>query len=121
MKGDSWYSSAVDWAAANGIVKGYDEQTLGPMDNVTREQLAAILYRYAQYSSVDVSAGESTNIMDFNDVNDASRWAIDAIRWACGQQIIQGKGDKFTLAPKDNATRAEVATMLMRFVGTIED
>ena len=116
----SWYADAVNWAADKGIVKGYDAKTFGPKDPVTREQIAAILYRYAQYKGADVSVGESTELTAFNDVSTLSQWAYPAMQWAVGAQIIQGKGDKSTLAPRDNATRAQVATMLMRFAEAME-
>lgn len=110
----AYYANAVAWANANGIVSGYGSGKFGPNDKVTREQLAAILYRYAQYKKYDVSVGEDTNILSYNDAQSISSYAIPAIQWACGAGVVTGKsGSK--LDPKGNATRAEVAAMLMRF------
>ena len=109
-----WYTEAVRWAAKNGIANGYSESAFGPEDNVSREQLVTILHRYAQFKGIDVSVGEDTNILSYTDAFSVSGWAMAAMQWACGAGILNGKGDG-TLAPADNASRAEVATMLMRF------
>ena len=116
---DAYYANAVAWANANGIVSGYGSGKFGPNDKVTREQLAAILYRYAQYKKYDVSVGEDTNILSYNDAQSISTYAIPAIQWACGAGVVTGKsGSK--LDPKGNATRAEVAAMLMRFCENVK-
>ena len=109
---NAWYADAVNWAAAQGIVGGYGNGQFGPEDNITREQLAAILYRYAQYKGYDVSVGKDTNILSYSDAQQVSEWAVPAMQWACGVGIIQGSGG--ALRPQGEATRAEVATMLMR-------
>lgn len=116
----AYYANAVAWANANGIVSGYgSRQVLARMNKVTREQLAAILYRYAQYKKYDVSVGEDTNILSYNDAQSISSYAIPAIQWACGRRRCTGKsGSK--LDPKGNATRAEVAAMLMRFCENVK-
>lgn len=115
----AYYANAVAWANANGIVSGYGSGKFGPNDQVTREQLAAILYRYAQYKKYDVSVGEDTNILSYNDAQSISSYAIPAIQWACGAGVVTGKsGSK--LDPKGNATRAEVAAMLMRFCENVK-
>ena len=115
----AYYANAVAWANANGIVSGYGSGKFGPNDKVTREQLAAILYRYAQYKKYDVSVGEDTNILSYDDAQSISSYAIPAIRWACGAGVVTGKsGSK--LDPKGNATRAEVAAMLMRFCENVK-
>ena len=115
----AYYANAVAWANANGIVSGYGSGKFGPNDKVTREQLAAILYRYAQYKKYDVSVGEDTNILSYNDAQSISSYAIPAIQWACGAGVVTGKsGNK--LDPKGNATRAEVAAMLMRFCENVK-
>lgn len=115
----AYYANAVAWANANGIVSGYGSGKFGPNDKVTREQLAAILYRYAQYKKYDVSVGEDTNILSYNDAQSISSYAIPAIQWACGAGVVTGKsGSK--LDPKGNATRAEVAVMLMRFCENVK-
>lgn len=103
-----YYSEAVAWAAANGIVKGYGNGNFGPNDPITREQLAAILYRY---SGSPATAG---TLDSFTDANKASGYVLDALRWAVEQGIIQGKGNGI-LDPAGRATRAEVAAMLQRF------
>ena len=115
----AYYANAVAWANANGIVSGYGSGKFGPNDKVTREQLAAILYRYAQYKKYDVSVGEDTNILSYNDAQSISTYAIPAIQWACGAGVVTGKsGSK--LDSKGNATRAEVAAMLMRFCENVK-
>lgn len=115
----AYYANAVAWANANGIVSGYGSGKFGPKDKVTREQLAAILYRYAQYKKYDVSVGEDTNILSYDDAQSISSYAIPAIQWACGAGVVTGKsGSK--LDPKGNATRAEVAAMLMRFCENVK-
>lgn len=111
----AWYADAVSWAAENGIVGGYGGGLFGPEDNITREQLATILYRYAQAKGHDVSVGEDTNILSYTDALEISEYAIPAMQWACGAGIIQGNGGY--LNPQGDATRAEIATMLMRFCG----
>ena len=94
---------------ANGISDGS-----GLDQNLTREQLATMLYRYAQLKGYDVSVGENTNILSYADASSVSSYAMEAMQWACGAGIIGGKDG--LLAPAGSATRAEVATMLMRFV-----
>ena len=112
---NAWYSEAVRWAAANGIVTGYSENAFGPNDNITREQLAAILHRYANYKGYDVSVGEDTNILSFDDAQTISGYAVPAMQWACGAGLMQGSNRK--LLPTAEATRAQVAAMLHRFLG----
>ena len=112
---NAWYSEAVRWAAANGIVTGYSENAFGPNDNITREQLAAILHRYANYKGYDVSVGEDTNILSFDDVQTISGYAVPSMQWACGAGLMQGSNRK--LLPTAQATRAQVAAMLHRFLG----
>ena len=102
-----WYSDAVAWAAANNIVNGYDETTFGPMNAVTREQMAAILYRYEQYKGMDTVTLEE-NLNRFPDKDKISAYAVPALQWAVGQKIINGNADG-TLDPTGTATRAQVA------------
>ena len=109
----SWYEKAVNWAAEAGVVKGITDMSFAPDMNVTREQLVTILYRYAQAKSMDVSVGEDTNILSWNDAFDVSEWAMPAMQWACGASVIEGRDDG-TLAPQDNAARAEIAAIFMR-------
>jgi len=110
---DLWYADAVAWAATNEIVSGYGSGRFGPDDPITREQMAAILYRYAQYKKYDVSIGETTNILSYKDAFDVSEYAIAAMQWACGAGLMQGSGGK--LMPQGDATRAQVAAILHRF------
>ena len=109
----AWYLGAVTWAAENGIVGGYGGGLFGPDDPITREQLAAILWCYAQYKGCDVSIGEDTNILSYADAQEVSEWAIPAMQWACGAGIVNGVGGR--LDPGGSATRAQTAAMLMRF------
>lgn len=110
--GSTWYEAGVQWAVSSGISDGS-----GLDQNLTREQLATMLYRYAQYKGYDVSVGENTNILSYSDVSSVSEYAMEAMQWACGAGIIGGKDG--LLDPAGNATRAEVATMLMRFVALL--
>ena len=110
---DAWYADAVNWAAARGIVKGYDTGAFGPEDSVTREQLAAILYRYAQAKGYDTTQGGMA-VREFSDSASISDWAQTAMSWAVNAQVLSGKGNG-VLDPQGTATRAEVAQMLMNF------
>ena len=110
--GSAWYEAGVQWAVSSGISDGS-----GLDQNLTREQLATMLYRYAQYKGCDVSVGENTNILSYSDVSSVSEYAMEAMQWACGAGIIGGKDG--LLDPAGNATRAEVAMMLMRFVALL--
>lgn len=113
----AYYANAVAWANANGIVSGYGSGKFGPNDKVTREQLAAILYRYAQYKKYDVSGANSLD--GYTDVQSVSSYAVPALQWANAAGVVTGKsGSK--LDPKGNATRAEVAAMLMRFCENVK-
>ena len=109
-----WYAKAVTWAEKNGIVGGIDSENFAPEAGVTREQLAAILYRYAQYKKYSVSVGEDTNILSYEDALQISTYAVSAIQWACGSGLMTGR-TQTALAPVGTVTRAEVAVMLQRF------
>lgn len=111
---DQYYANPVAWAAANGIVTGTSETTFAPLNNITREQMAAILYRYAQFKGYDVSVGEDTNILSYADAETISEYAVPAIQWAVGAGLINGKGGG-VLDPQGSATRAEVSAILARF------
>ena len=111
--GTAWYYNAVTWAQQNGIMGGYGDGKFGPNDPVTREQLASIFYRYAQYKGYDVTATGSLD--SFTDKGSVSAWAQEAIKWAVGNGIMGGKENNL-LDPKGTATRAEIAAMLHRFV-----
>lgn len=110
----AWYTEAVRWAAANGIVDGCDSHTFRPEQAISREQFAAVLWRYVKSKGLDVSAGENTNLLSCADFAELSEYAIPAMQWACGEGIINGTGDGAALAPGSSATRAEAAAMLMR-------
>ncbi len=110
---DQYYADAVDWAAANGVVTGYTAAAFGPNDFITREQLAAIFYRYASLMGYDVSVGEDTNILSWPDALSVSPYAVSAMQWAVGAGLVNGSDGK--LAPQGLATRAQVAAILYRF------
>ena len=108
-----YYANAVAWAEANGIVLGYDADTYGSDDPITREQLAAILYRYAKYKGYDVTA--TNDLSAFTDSANISTYALPAIKWAVAEALVSGNPDA-TLSPNGKATRAQVAMILMRFI-----
>ena len=110
----TWYTDAVNWAAANNIVNGVEGNNFDPTGSLTREQMATVLYRYAQYKGADVSA--SGDLSGFVDSANVSSWAADAVKWAVGSGLVNGVEGN-ALAPKGTSTRAQAATVLMRFVG----
>ena len=112
---DNAFAGAIAWAKETGIANGYDDGRFGIDDVVTREQTAAFLYRYAQYKKMDVSVGEDTNILSFDDIDTASEYAIPALCWACGADILRGDGNG-CLRPADTVTRAELSAQLNRFI-----
>ena len=112
VKGSEWFAEAVRWAASEKIVSGYDNGNFGPNDPTTREQLAVILFRYAQYKGMDTVTLEE-NLTGFADADEISGCAVSALNWAVGAGVINGTGAG--LAPKANATRSKVAQMLMNF------
>ena len=117
VKSGSYYEKAITWAAAKGIVSGYGNNQFGPDDPITREQMAVILFRYAQYKGLDVSAGEDTNILSYSDALDISEYAFPAMQWICGESILNGSDGN--LMPRGSATRAQVAAILHRFCENI--
>ena len=112
----SYYENAVNWAAANGIVNGVSETSFAPNTAITRGQMAAILYRYAQFKGYDVTA--SNDLSSYTDASQISAYATTAMQWANAEGLITGNTST-TLNPQGNATRAEVATILMRFCENI--
>ena len=108
-----WYGSAVAWAVANGIVNGYSDTAFGPNDSITREQLAAILYRYAVYRGMTAVTQEE-NLSGFADADQISSYAVQAMNWAVGKGLL--KGADGLLMPKAQASRAQVAAILHRFL-----
>lgn len=111
-----YYADAINWAAANGIVNGVSATSFAPDNQITREQMAAILYRYAQFKGYDVSA--SNSLTNYTDASQISEYATTAMQWANAEGLITGRTST-TLAPQGTATRAEVATILMRFCENI--
>ena len=118
VQADAWYAEAVGWAASNKVVTGYADGTFRPNAAVTREQAAAILYRYAKSKGIDVSVGENTNILSYVDVQQASEYAIPALQWAVGAGVLNGKNGG-RLAPTGTATRAEIAAIMQRWCENI--
>ena len=138
VKDGAWYAPAVNWAAEAGIVNGYSDTVFAPNDDVTREQLAAILYR-CYYGGLDPAAlegfvnailsmlgdvstddfNEEKTPLPFEDADSVSEWASDAVYWAWDEGIINGRTNTL-LKPRDSATRAEVATMFLRLSSIIE-
>ena len=111
---DSWYGQAVAWAAEKGVVNGVSETSFAPETPVTREQLAAILYRYAAYKKYDTVVLGGNGLANFTDASAVSDWAADAMVWANAKQLITGR-TATTLAPAGTATRAEAAAIFARF------
>ena len=114
---DAYYGDAVAWAAANSIVNGMSDTIFAPNNAITREQMAAILYRYAQYKGYDTSVG-GMSLAEYTDADQISSYATTAMQWANENGLITGRTDT-TLVPQGTATRAEVATILMRFCENI--
>jgi len=112
----SWATDAVRWAAGSGIMQGFANNTFRPQRNISREQIAVMLFRYAEYIETDTTF--SSDVFDaFPDAEQVSDWAVDAMQWITYHRIITGQGNG-NLAPQSNATRAEAVTMLQRFVET---
>ena len=112
VSASAWYADAVAWASANGVVSGYENGLFGPGDPVTREQLAAILYRYAQLSGKDTE--KTADLSGYTDSVTISAWAPQALKWAVGSGLISGTGTH-TLSPRGTATRAQIAVILQNF------
>ncbi|MBO5505585.1 MAG: S-layer homology domain-containing protein [Clostridia bacterium] len=112
-----WYADAVAWANANGIVKGISETEFAPNNNITREQIATIIYRYCQFKGIDVTTGEVI-LANYDDFGAVSDYAVEAIKYAVGSGLMKGRTDR-TLNPRENVTRAEAATLIMRFIEMI--
>ena len=108
-----WYTNAIIWAAENEIVTGYGDGLFGPNDNITREQVATLLMRYAKYKKLDTS--DTADLSGFTDAAQISSWAREALNWANGAGLITGRATT-TIVPSGTATRAEIATILMRFL-----
>ena len=111
---DAWYAKAVSWAASEQIVDGYGDGRFGPNDSISREQLAVILWRYAKYKDRESLGGKPVNLGIFLDAERIAPWAREGMQWAVNAGLISGT-DPERLSPKADATRAQVATLLMRF------
>ena len=112
VAGSAYYHDAVVWASENGIVNGVGETEFAPNANITREQLAAMMYNYAEYKEIDVSA--SAELDAFADAGDISGYAADALAWAVAEGLVNGVDDE-NMQPQGTATRAQVATIFQRF------
>ena len=117
VENGAWYADAVAWAAANDIVNGTSATTFAPNSPITREQMATMLYRFAQYKGMDAVTLQE-NLTGYPDGDQVSDYAIPAMNWAVGQGLIAGM-ENGTLVPQGSATRAQVATILMRFCESI--
>ena len=116
VKSDKYYANAAAWASENKIVNGYGNGKFGPEDAITREQLAVILMNYAKYKGYDITT--RADLSGYEDAKSISSWAKDAMSWANAEGLIQGTGS--SLKPTGNATRAEVAVILYRFLVKFE-
>ena len=115
VKEDVWYTDAILWASEQKIVTGYTNTgCFGPADNINREQMATMMYRYAKSKGYDVS--NKTDFSKYADAGKVSAYADEAMQWAVGNGIITGKNNGTVLDPQGNATRAECATIMMRFM-----
>ena len=112
VNGDEWYADAVKWAYENKIISGYTDGTFGANDDITREQFALMLANYAKLKGVSVTA--EADLSKFADGDDVSLWALDAVKWAVSEGLITGRDTG--LAPVSDASRAEAATILMRWL-----
>ena len=107
-----FYTDAVAWAVEAGVVTGYDEGNFGPADEITREQIATMLYRYSGNAGI----AAQTTVLDFPDAMEISPFAREAMIWAVSNNIMSGR-ENGTLAPTDNASRADAAVMVDRYLG----
>lgn len=115
VSGAAYYAAAVAWASKNGVVEGYEDGSFRPDEPITREQLAAVLYRYAVSRGIDVTA--SGDLSAYADAGSVSSWAADAMRWATGAGVLSGTASG--LEPQGTATRAQAAAMLVRFTDIV--
>ena len=117
VEAGKWYADAITWTAENGIFAGYGKDKFGPDDPITREQLAAIFYRYADYKGYDLTV--KGNLDTFKDADKITDYAKTAMQWAVGSGLVKGKSGNL-LDPQGTATRAEIAAMLHRFIEKYE-
>lgn len=114
VKTGQWYSAAIQWASKNNIVNGIGGGLFNPDGNVTREQMAAIMYRYANYKKIDTAKADTEKYKSFTDKDKVSDWAVEAMTWATGVGIINGMGNN-KLAPQESSTRAQVAQIVKNY------
>ena len=115
VESGKWYSDAIGWAAHNKIVEGYGNGMFGPDDDLTREQMVSVLYRYSMFMKYDIS---KLNGLDaFTDKDEISEWALEAMKWAVGNGIVEGIGNDL-ISPETGATRAQFAAMIQRYATT---
>jgi hypothetical protein len=114
---DSKYFNAVCWANESGIAGGYTDGFFGVEDSLTREQMVTLLWRYAKHQGYDVSVGEETNILSYDDAFEISEYAIPAMQWACGSGVLTGQNTAggMALNPSGTTTRAQLSVVLLRF------
>ena len=119
VQNGKWYTSGVLWAASKEIVSGFPNGTFAPDDSITREQMASLIMRYATYKGIELAQGASLD--SFVDADKVQGWSKEAVAWAVAAGIISGnkQGDVYTLAPQASATRAQVASILMRFIENV--
>ena len=115
----NWYAEAVRWATSLGITNGYSTKQFAPNDTITREQLATIMWRYAKYKGVDVTIGESTNILSYEDISCVNDYAVSAFQWTCSNGIMAGNTNT-TLSPDEPVSRIHLASVLHRYSQSAE-
>ena len=113
-----WYSDAVAWASESGLVKGYNENTFGTDDSITRQDMVTILYRYLQYKGMTPDGAKE--IADFTDAGEVSAYALDAVQWSYRTGLVKGTSER-TLSPRAKTTRAQVATIILRYIENISE
>ena len=112
---NAYYADAVAWASKNGIVAGYSNEEYMPDNTISREQMAAIMYRYVKYKGADTSIAENKNILSYEDFSNISEYAIPAMQWSAGSSVMVGRTDT-TLNPLETTTRAEAAAVFNRII-----
>lgn len=112
---NDYYADAVAWASQNGIVAGYSDEEYMPNETISREQMAAIMYRYVKYKGIDTDETENTNILSYDDFGEISEYAVSAMQWSAGSSVMVGRSDE-TLNPLETTTRAEAAAVFNRII-----